>query len=184
MIPPHLVLPLTVEPTKPRLYIAAGFLNLWMRDMPVTLDKLASVPRYVYQSSFVTKCDDKPGYDHVLLTMDSQSYFGFSFGRLWFVCTTLPFGWKISPYIYHNIGLVATSFLRAQGIPCSLFIDGRLNGESLTSQGPWLILPAERPTQYWMDAAKPAKYVVLSVLVSLGYTIGIKKSVLWQTTAL
>ena len=35
-----------------------------------------------------------------------------------------------------------------------------------------------------MDAAKATIYVVLSVLVSLGYTIGIKKSVLWPTTAL
>ena len=35
-----------------------------------------------------------------------------------------------------------------------------------------------------MDAAKAAIYVVFSVLVSLGYTIGIKKSVLWPTTAL
>ena len=34
-----------------------------------------------------------------------------------------------------------------------------------------------------MDAAKAAIYVVFSVLVSLGYTIGIKKSVLWPTTA-
>ena len=54
----------------------------------------------------------------------------------------------------------------------------------MTSQGPWSLLPAERPTQFQMDAAKATIYVVLSVLVSLGYTIGIKKSVLWPTTAL
>ena len=36
--PPHLVLPLTVEPTKPRLCHDARFLNLWMRDMPFKLD--------------------------------------------------------------------------------------------------------------------------------------------------
>ena len=35
-----------------------------------------------------------------------------------------------------------------------------------------------------MDAAKAAIYVVLSVLASLDYTIGIKKSALWPTTAL
>ena len=57
--PPYLVLPLTVEPSKPRL------LNLWMRDMPVSLDTLADVPRFVYRDSFMTKCDDKSGYDHV-----------------------------------------------------------------------------------------------------------------------
>ena len=45
--PPHLVLPLTVEPTKPRLCHVARFLNLWMRDMPFKLDTLLDLPRYV-----------------------------------------------------------------------------------------------------------------------------------------
>ena len=35
--PPHLVLPLTVEPSKPRLCHDARFLNLWMKDMPFQL---------------------------------------------------------------------------------------------------------------------------------------------------
>ena len=86
--PPHLVLPLTVEPSKPRLCLDARFLNLWMRDAPFSLDKLSDVTRFVYPNSFMTKCDDKSGYDHILLPEASQSYFGFSFGGLWFVCTT------------------------------------------------------------------------------------------------
>ena len=52
--PPHLVMPLTVEPSKPRLCL----LNLWMKDAPFSLDRLADVPRYVYKSSFITKCDE------------------------------------------------------------------------------------------------------------------------------
>ena len=184
MIPPHLVLPLTVEPTKPRLCIDARFLNLWMKDMPFSLDKLSEVTRYVYPGSFMTKCDDKSGYDHVMLKESSQSYFGFSFGGLWFVCTTLPFGWKISPYVYHTIGLAATGFLRAQGIHCSLYIDDRFNGELLRPTGPWSILPADRSLQFRLLAATGAIFVVLSVLVNLGYTIGIKKSVLVPVTSL
>ncbi|KAK3699432.1 hypothetical protein QZH41_018593, partial [Actinostola sp. cb2023] len=39
-------------------------------------DKLADVPRYVYKDSFMTKCDDKSGYDHVLLQESSQTYVG------------------------------------------------------------------------------------------------------------
>ena len=182
--PPLLVMPLTVEPSKPRLCLDARFLNLWMRDAPFSLDRLADVPRYVYKSSFVTKCDDKSGYDHVMVTEGSQAYLGFSFGGLWLVCTTLPFGWKLSPYIYHSIGLVATGFLRSQGIPCSLYIDDRLNGEIFTASGPWSKLPQERPRAFRLEAAKAALYVVLSVLIELGYTIGIKKSVLAPTTSL
>ena len=182
--PPYLVLPLTVEPSKPRLCIDARFLNLWMRDMPFSLDKLADVPRFTYKGSFMTKCDDKSGYDHVLLSENSQTYFGFSFGGLWLVCTTLPFGWKISPYIYHSVGLAASGFLRAKGIPCSLHIDDRLNGELLTSSGPWSQLPLNRSREYRLLAARAAKFVVLSILVELGYTIGIRKSILSPTTAL
>ena len=64
------------------------------------------------------------------------------------MCTTLPFGWKIAPYVYHTVGLAASGFLRAQGVPCSFYIDDRLNGELLTSQGSWSLLPAERPRQF------------------------------------
>ena len=106
--PPWLLLPLTVEPSKPRLCIDARFLNLWMKDCPFTLDKLSDVPRYVYKDSYMTKCDDKSGYDHVLLQKDSQEYFGFEWSGWWFVCATLPFGWKESPYIYHSIGLAVS----------------------------------------------------------------------------
>ena len=152
--------------------------------MPFSLDKLSEVTRYVYPGSFMNKCDDKSGYDHVMLTESSQSYFGLSFGGLWFVCTTLPFGWKICPYVYHTIGLAATGFLRAQGIPCSLYIDDRLNGELLRPTGSWSILPADRSLQFRLLAATGAIFVVLSVLVDLGYTIGIKKSVLVPVTSL
>ena len=75
--PPYLVLPLTVEPSQPRLCLDARFLDLWLRDSPFSLDRLTDVRSYVYQNSFMTKCDDKSGYDHVLLTESSQQYFGF-----------------------------------------------------------------------------------------------------------
>lgn len=44
---PHLILPITIEPSKPRLCIDARFLNLWMKDTPFSLDKLIDVPRFV-----------------------------------------------------------------------------------------------------------------------------------------
>ena len=182
--PPHLVLPLTVEPAKPRLCLDARFFNLWMRDMPFSLDKLVDVPRYVFKGSYMTNCDDKSGFDHVLLSACSQTYVGFEWKGYWFVCVTLPFGWKISPYIYHTIGLAASGFLRAQGVPCSLYIDDRLNGELLTSSGPWSVLRACRQEQFRRDAAAAAIFCVLSVLVYFGYTIGISKSVFIPTTSL
>lgn len=80
--------------------------------------------------------------------------------------------------------MAASGFLRAEGVPCSLYIDDRLNGELLTSSGPWSVLPADRQEQFSRDAATAAIFCVLSVLIYLGYTIGISKSVFIPTTSL
>ena len=56
--PPYLVMPLTVEPSKPRLCNDDRFLNLWMADRPFVLDTLLDLTRYVFPDSFQTICDD------------------------------------------------------------------------------------------------------------------------------
>ena len=89
--PPHLVLPLTVEPGKPHLCHDARFLNLWMEDKPFTLDCLGDLPRYVSQDSYQTVLDDKSGYDHIFLFEDSRTFVGFQWGGWYFTYNTLPF---------------------------------------------------------------------------------------------
>ena len=59
---PHLVLPLTVEPSKPRLCHDERFLNLWVKDPPFKLDHLPDLPRYVLPGHFQASFDDKSGY--------------------------------------------------------------------------------------------------------------------------
>ena len=167
--PPHLILPLTVEPRKPRLCVDARFLNLWMKDAPFSLDKMKDAP------FSLDKITDVPRYVY---------HFGFEWGGLWFVCRTLPFGWKISPCIYHSTGLAVPSFLHDLGIPCSLYIDDLLNGELLTQSGPWSVLHSDRVEEFHFKVAQASIFVVLSVSVELGYTIGISKSVLHPTTSL
>ncbi len=78
--PPYLVSPLTIEPLKPRLCQNLIFLNKFCEDTPFTLDTLADVPRMVHKGSFLTKLDDKSGYDHILLTDRSKPYMGFQWG--------------------------------------------------------------------------------------------------------
>ena len=73
--PPHLVLPLMIEWQKPRLCIDARFVNLWMIDTPVSLERLVGVPRFVYSNSHMSKIDDTSGYDNILLSHHSQQYF-------------------------------------------------------------------------------------------------------------
>lgn len=48
--PPYLVMPITVEPSEPRMCHDERFLNLWIRDLPFLLDYITSLPRYVFKS--------------------------------------------------------------------------------------------------------------------------------------
>ena len=107
VIPPQLVLPLTVEPSKPRLCHDEWYLNLWICDLPFRLDHLCDLPRYVLPGPFQTTCDDKSGYQHVLLHPLSQTYFGFQWHGFFFVFHTLPFGlkdWRLSEDLSHVLG--------------------------------------------------------------------------------
>ena len=95
--PPHLVLSLTVELSKPRLRHDTRFLNLWIVVVPFKLESLVHLPLYVGQESNQTILDDKSEYDHLLLSEESRTYFGIQWGGWYFLYNTLPLGWKISP---------------------------------------------------------------------------------------
>ena len=174
--PPLLVMPLTVEPSKPRLCNDNRFLNLWIRDMPFQLDSLLGLSRYVFPSSFQSVCDDKSGYDHVLLTPESRPYFGFQWGGWYFTSNTIPFGWKSSAYIYHSIGLLASHYFRSLLIPCSLYIDDRHTGEIQLSPKASGYASLSSDADRSFARACSAIFVVCYTLVGLGYFIGLKKS--------
>ena len=74
---PHLVLPLTVELSKPRLCNADRFLTLWIEDPPISLYSVQHLPKYVHKGFYQTVCDDKSGYDHIKLQPSSRTYLGF-----------------------------------------------------------------------------------------------------------
>lgn len=117
-------------------------------------------------------------YDHVLLTESSQQYFGFQWAGWWLVVRSLPFGWKESAFIYHTIGPAVSSFLRDEGIPCSIYIDDRLTGELMRSSGPWSIPVEKRSRAFSQKAAEAAILLVCLTLIGLGYVLGLSKCVL------
>ena len=127
--PPHLAMPLIVEPSKPRLCNDC-FLNLWIADRPFQLDSLRDVVRYTPRDSFQTICDGKSGYDHIFL-LSLVEHISLSVGgKGWFfTINSLPFRWKSSAYIYHTTGLLASHYFRSLGIHCSLYIDDRQMGQ-------------------------------------------------------
>ena len=173
--PPHIVMPLTVEPSKPRLCHDERFLNLWIKESPVKLDTLREVPRVVNKGGFLASVDDKSSYDHVGLGETSQTYFGVQWGG-WYMCyTTLPFGFKASAYIYQSIGLLPISYIRQLDVPALLYIDDRLIPPFI-GQG--------SGTRSLKDNARRAIYIVCSVLLRLGYFLSLRKSVLDPCTRL
>ena len=176
--PPYLVLPLTVEPTKPRLCHDARFFNLWMRDMPFKLDAILDLPRYVGRDTYQTTLDDKLGYDHLLLSVESRTFFGIQWGGWYFVYNTLPFGWKISPFVYHSTGLVVSNFFRSIGIPCSLYIDVRHNGQLQIPPNQGAYANLANVDEHNLTAAKSAIFLVAYFLIRLGYLFGLSKSIL------
>ena len=170
--PPHLVMPITVEPTKPRMCHDERFLNLWVRDLPFSLDYISDLPRYIGRDHFQTVCDDKSGYDHLSLTEDSRTLFGLRWNNCYYVYTSLPFGWKASAYIYHTTGLVATNYIRSLNVPCSQYLDDRHIGQLVAAA-----------SCNWSDfkKAEAAAYIAASVLTALGYTLALSKSSLYPS---
>ena len=152
----RLVLPLTEELSKSRLFHDARYFSL---------DTLNDLPRYVTKDSFQTVLDDKSGYDHILLTESSQTFFGIQWGGCFFTYHTLPFGWKISPFIYHTTGLLATGFFRSIGIPCLLYIDDRHNGQLQVSLDEGEYGTLSMADERYFVAAKSTMFLVTDLLL-------------------
>ncbi|KAK6166999.1 hypothetical protein SNE40_022182 [Patella caerulea] len=162
--PPYIVSPITVEPTKPRMCLNMRYLNLWMKDTPFKLDTLNVVPRIVSSESFLTKLDDKSGYDHVLVSELSRPFFGFQWDGVFYACNTIPFGWKNSAYVYHTLSVNVASYLRQLQVNNIVYIDDRLIEQvSISNMSP-------------KRQAEIAIYMVCQVVVRLGYCIGLTKS--------
>ena len=148
------------------------FLNLWLKDLPLSLDYISDLPRYVSKSHFQSTFDDKSGYDHVKLSLDSFAFVGLELKGWCFCYKALPFGWKANAYVYHTVGLVATCHIRSLGVPCSQYINDLHVGQ--------LALPRDLQDSFrWSNfqLAKTAAFIVCSVLVRLGYFIGLFKSI-------
>ena len=168
--PPHLVMPLTTEPTKPRLCHDERFLILWMDTPKVSFDKITDLQRYVGKGDFQTKLDDKSGYDHISLSEQNREYFRL-FWKGWFlVYNSLPFDWSPSAYVYYSTGLGASHFIRSHQVPLSQYIDDRHVGQLKILQG-------NHSSWSSFDLANAAIFITSLVLVSCEYFIGLKKSV-------
>ena len=163
---PKVVMPIVVETSKMRMCHDERYINLWVKDLPFSLENLKDVPRIVNKSSKLFSTDEKSGYDHIKICPADQTYFGIIFGGYVMSYTTLPFGFKASPYIYQTTGMVATSEIRSWGISNIQYLDDRMYAINDNS-----------------DEIMIVKKVLL-LLSRLGYTLNLKKCSLFVKTIL
>ena len=160
--PPYLVLPLTVEPSKPRLCHDERYLNLWIKDLPFKLDHLSDLPRYVLPGHYQKTFDEKSGYQHVYLHPSSRTFFGLYWQGFYFTFCMLPFGWKASAF-------AVSGAARFFSVPLFQYIDDRHLGQLLvqSSKQPWA------PSY---QNAVAAAYILCYLLVEACYFVNLSKS--------
>lgn len=173
---PHMVMPLGVEPSKPRLFLDARWLNLMMRHIPFTMDGVGKVAQVAWEGAFQATLDHASGFHHVPVDRASWKYLGLLWEGEYYVFTVLCFGWCTSPYIYHTLSSAVGAYLRAKGMPCLVWLDDfYITNYRRTKDEP----PAEQEL-----AARAALHFALWVFYHAGYFISVKKCILDPTTRL
>lgn len=82
---------------------------------------------------------------------------------------TLPFGWKASAYIYHNLGLAVTSAAHSFGVPVSQCMDDRHVGQLCRA-------PASSTLPPGRVLAEATAYILCYLLIEAGCFKAIAKS--------
>lgn len=164
---PRVVLPLSVELSKPRLIHDARYTNLWCDSQGFRMDRVGTVPATFQQRSQFVSYDHKSGYHAFLFEEWSREYFGFSVKGRYFVPAAGIFGWSVQPEIYHSTHEALLSYAAAEfGIPSLVYLDDALSGPR------WEDGPASAASAGWCVE------VLLWLNFLSGYTVSIKKSAL------
>lgn len=172
---PHLVMPLVVEESKPRLCHVERFLNPWIRNPSFQLENLKHVHRIVGPGARMVSFGAKSGYNHIKLSANSETFFGIQFAGWLFTYTTLPFGWFASPNVYQTVGTTVTSYLCSLGVLNTQYIDDRMAAEAFTLSKQ--LVPGRAD-------ARCLSYALVELLTRLGYTLALHKLVVFPTTSL
>ena len=172
--PPKLVLPLTVEPSKPRLIHDCRYLNLWQKHTKFALETLTYIPPLAPPASRFTCIDEKSSYDGHSLTRSSWEFFGIQFGGWYFCYTTMSFGWSQSAVICQQSCLLVTSAIRNWKISCIQYLDDRWVSE-------FLDCPPSPDTN--SQRAEIALVTTLALMHHCGYTFSLQKCTLTPVTS-
>jgi len=164
---PLVVSPLGVEPNKPRAIWDGRYVNEFCGDFPFSMDNTAKVAELAWSNAYFFKLDHKNGYLHIPIHKKSWKFFGVCWDKKYYVVTVLPFGWKISPLVYHTVTEAVAMYVRSLGIPMLCWIDDMLGWNEQSSK--------DKDDETQFQSALRAMVVVTHILFFAGYFLSISK---------
>jgi hypothetical protein len=101
--PPLCISPIHCVPKKGgklRLIIDLRRINLHLRVPKFSYEDIKVVSEFVQKEDYMVTLDLKSGFHHIPINKNDQEYLGFQFKGKFYKWTVLPFGLKISPYVF------------------------------------------------------------------------------------
>ncbi len=135
-----------------------------MKDTPFRLDSLINLTWYVGRDTYKRILEDKSGNDHVLLTEKCRTFFTIQWGGSLTSCLLA------GRYLLLSTTPLALWFLISffsLGLPYSLCIDDRHNGQLQIPPTRGLYAAFVRPDEHKLAAAKAAVFLEAYFLIKL-----------------
>lgn len=123
---PKCVLPITVVPKKNgklRLVLDCRHTNGFMSVPKFSQEGIESVAQQIQCNDRMISVDLKNGFHHVGLHKESRKYLGMCWNGVYYVWDVLPFGAKMSPFVFNKCLRPVVTYLRNNGLRVSLFVD-------------------------------------------------------------
>ena len=137
-----------------------------MRQYSFRMLTHAALIRFVRPGGWFTSIDLRDAYFHIAIYPPHRKYLRFAFQGVTYEYLVLPFGLSLSPRVFVKCTEAAIAPLRLKGMRLATYIDDWL----LATQSP--------------QEAQAQTSVLISHLVSLGFTINVQKSVLVPTQSI
>ena len=142
-------------------------MNEYFGDFPFNIDNTAKVAELAWPNAYFFKLDHKNGYLHIPIHRQSWKFFGVYWHKKYYVVTVLPFGWKISPLVYHTVTEAVAKYIRSLGIPILCWIDDMLGWNEQSSK--------DKDDESQFQSTMRAMVVVTHILFQAGYFLSICK---------
>lgn len=163
MAAPTVISPLgVVETNKLRLIFDGRYINLWEKYESFSYERLGDVANWIQPGFFLWSTDFTSGYHHIPIHPDYWKYLGCRLPNGMVCCfTVLPFGLSSGCRVFTHVMNEVYRPFRLAGIILSYLIDDEMGGASS------------------LEEALFNLWIMLRVLVALGWKMGLPKLQLW-----